>query len=199
MKTYDRRERDNRHYRNIRKEVLQEVLTKPHQFVGYSPNNPITDEILAVVEAALEAWARGEAAPALPPYANTGEYLYFTGARGDGRPALLRAWHTTRRNHRQGGATMNKYPKRGGDCEYTMDCPWGVDGWCDQRDIRLDAVNDNLQEMKDFFGNDTRKVFANEYWDDRARLMPPHPPGEPSEMLVTLIMADEKYLKEEPK
>ncbi|NCB64202.1 MAG: hypothetical protein EOM52_11495 [Clostridia bacterium] len=63
--------------------TLQEVLTKPHQFVGYNPNNPITDEILAVVETALEAWARGETAPALPPYANTGEYLYFTGARGN--------------------------------------------------------------------------------------------------------------------
>lgn len=24
------------------------------------------------------------------------------------------------------------YPKRGGDCEYTMDCMWGVDGWCDR-------------------------------------------------------------------
>ena len=27
---------------------------------------------------------------------------------------------------------MNKYPKRGGDCEYTQDCMWGVDGWCDR-------------------------------------------------------------------
>lgn len=27
---------------------------------------------------------------------------------------------------------MSKYPKRGGDCEYTMDCPWGVDRWCDR-------------------------------------------------------------------
>lgn len=27
---------------------------------------------------------------------------------------------------------MSKYPKRGGDCEYTMDCMWGVDGWCDR-------------------------------------------------------------------
>lgn len=27
---------------------------------------------------------------------------------------------------------MNKYPKRGGDCEHTMDCMWGVDGWCDR-------------------------------------------------------------------
>ena len=27
---------------------------------------------------------------------------------------------------------MSKYPNRGGDCEHTMDCPWGVDGWCDR-------------------------------------------------------------------
>ena len=27
---------------------------------------------------------------------------------------------------------MNKYPKRGEDCEYTEDCMWGVDGWCDR-------------------------------------------------------------------
>lgn len=24
------------------------------------------------------------------------------------------------------------YPKRGDDCEYTMDCMWGMDGWCDR-------------------------------------------------------------------
>lgn len=24
------------------------------------------------------------------------------------------------------------YPKRGGACNYTMDCMWGVDGWCDR-------------------------------------------------------------------
>ena len=27
---------------------------------------------------------------------------------------------------------MKEYPKRGGDCEYTMDCMWGMDGWCDR-------------------------------------------------------------------
>ena len=27
---------------------------------------------------------------------------------------------------------MNKYPRRGEDCEYTEDCMWGVDGWCDR-------------------------------------------------------------------
>lgn len=25
-----------------------------------------------------------------------------------------------------------KYPKHGGDCEYTEDCMWGTDGWCDR-------------------------------------------------------------------
>ena len=25
-------------------------------------------------------------------------------------------------------------PKRGGACEYTLDCMWGVDGWCDRPD-----------------------------------------------------------------
>lgn len=31
---------------------------------------------------------------------------------------------------------MDKYPKRGEDCEYTMDCMWGVDGWCDRPEKR---------------------------------------------------------------
>ncbi len=29
-----------------------------------------------------------------------------------------------------------KYPVRGGDCEYTEDCMWGVDGWCDRPEGR---------------------------------------------------------------
>ena len=46
--------------------------------------------------------------------------------------------------------------------------------WCAQQGIHLDRVNENLPEMIEFFGGeDTRKVFANEYWDDRAVLMPP--------------------------
>lgn len=27
---------------------------------------------------------------------------------------------------------MNQYPKRCDDCEFTADCMWGVDGWCDR-------------------------------------------------------------------
>jgi len=67
--------------------------------------------------------------------------------------------------------------------------------WCAQQGIRLDAVNDNLQEMKEFFGNDTRKVFANEYWDDRARLMPP----SPSTRITALTLVDAERDRQEAK
>lgn len=40
--------------------------------------------------------------------------------------------------------------------------------WCKEHGIIFDAVNDHLPEMKEKFCNNTRKVFANEYWDDRA-------------------------------
>lgn len=39
---------------------------------------------------------------------------------------------------------------------------------CLEWGIELDAINDNLPEMKEMFGNDCRKVSATEYWDDRA-------------------------------
>lgn len=40
--------------------------------------------------------------------------------------------------------------------------------WCAQRGITFDAVNEQVREMKGAFGNDSRKIFAKEYWDDRA-------------------------------
>ena len=45
--------------------------------------------------------------------------------------------------------------------------------WCAAHGIQFDAVNDNLPDIIEAFGGDTRKIFANEYWDDRAVLMPP--------------------------
>ena len=37
-----------------------------------------------------------------------------------------------------------------------------------------DAVNENIPEVKEYFGGDTRKVFANIYLDDRnAQYVPP--------------------------
>lgn len=40
--------------------------------------------------------------------------------------------------------------------------------WCKMHGIVFDAVNANLPENVGSFGHDCRKVFAHEYWDDRA-------------------------------
>jgi len=46
--------------------------------------------------------------------------------------------------------------------------------WCREQDIEFDAVNDNLDYIIVYFGgSNSRKPFANEYWDDRAVTMPP--------------------------
>lgn len=42
--------------------------------------------------------------------------------------------------------------------------------WCAARGIAFDAVNENLPEVIERFGGDTRKVFADEYLDDKAVL-----------------------------
>jgi len=40
--------------------------------------------------------------------------------------------------------------------------------WCMEYSLRFDGVNENLLEVVDYFGSDSRKIFANEYWDDKA-------------------------------
>ena len=41
--------------------------------------------------------------------------------------------------------------------------------WCRLMGIEFDAVNENLPEVLAAWGNkDTRKIFADEYWDDKA-------------------------------
>lgn len=40
--------------------------------------------------------------------------------------------------------------------------------WCKEYGLEFDAVNKNVKEAIKLFGEDTRKVFANEYIDDRA-------------------------------
>ena len=42
---------------------------------------------------------------------------------------------------------------------------------CYELGITLDAVNENLPEVKAYFGYDTRKVWATEYWDDKNTLV----------------------------
>lgn len=43
---------------------------------------------------------------------------------------------------------------------------------CAEWGLTFDAVNENLPEWKEAWGNDTRKIGATEYWDDRAVRMP---------------------------
>ena len=38
--------------------------------------------------------------------------------------------------------------------------------WCLAQGIEFDAVNDNVACMQEFYGNNPRKIFANEYIDD---------------------------------
>lgn len=40
--------------------------------------------------------------------------------------------------------------------------------WCSQRGLRFEAVNDNCRCITELFGWNSRKVHADEYWDDRA-------------------------------
>lgn len=40
--------------------------------------------------------------------------------------------------------------------------------WCEEHHLYFDAVNENLPENVEWMGGDTRKIFANEYIDDRS-------------------------------
>lgn len=43
--------------------------------------------------------------------------------------------------------------------------------WCSEQGLTFDAVNENLPEIIEAFGGDCRKIFANEYIDDRNKLV----------------------------
>lgn len=40
--------------------------------------------------------------------------------------------------------------------------------WCKAQGLEFDAVNENLPELKELWGNDTRKIGATLYIDDKA-------------------------------
>lgn len=42
---------------------------------------------------------------------------------------------------------------------------------CEEWGLTFDAVNDNLPSWIEYYGNNPRKIGANEYWDDKARSM----------------------------
>lgn len=64
---------------DARNQSVEEVVTAPYQFAGYDPDHPVEPEIVEVVEEVFQAWARGEEALVLPPYATTSNYQFFGG------------------------------------------------------------------------------------------------------------------------
>lgn len=42
--------------------------------------------------------------------------------------------------------------------------------WCLEHGLEFDAINDNLQEVVDFYGNNSRKITCDWYIDDKAVL-----------------------------
>ena len=43
--------------------------------------------------------------------------------------------------------------------------------WCKDRGLVFDAVNDNLDRMKQKYGNNPRKISADVYIDDRTKMV----------------------------
>ena len=40
--------------------------------------------------------------------------------------------------------------------------------WCAKQGLEFDAINENLPEVLELYGSDTRKIYAHEYIDDKA-------------------------------
>ena len=49
---------------------------------------------------------------------------------------------------------------------------------CENWGLTFDAVNENLPERLEYYGSESRKISADEYWDDHAVHMP-EPPNNP--------------------
>lgn len=65
-----------------------------------------------------------------------------------------------------------KNRQKSGDKLILWTCRTGVNldraiAWCEEHGLVFDAVNENLPETIEWMGGDTRKIFANEYIDDR--------------------------------
>lgn len=64
--------------------------------------------------------------------------------------------------------------------------------WCRLRGLIFDAVNENLPDVIEWMGGDTRKIYADEYIDDRAVGILPYIGKETVEKL-----ADNKWISAE--
>lgn len=69
---------------------------------------------------------------------------------------------------------LAKYRKQTGAALILWTCRCGEQldeavSWCRERGLEFDAVNENLPERVAFYGSESRKISADEYWDDKAR------------------------------
>lgn len=70
---------DSQHNDFKNQNTIEAVVSAYRQFHGYSPTNPIDEDIMEVVLEELYKWSAGEEAPIIEPYATTSEYLFFCG------------------------------------------------------------------------------------------------------------------------
>lgn len=79
---------------------------------------------------------------------------------GTGRPNMALINHLIKRR-KQGNKIILWTCRVGERLQEAVD-------WCKSYGLEFDAVNENLPEMVEFYGNDTRKVAADVYIDDKA-------------------------------
>lgn len=65
---------------------------------------------------------------------------------------------------------------------------------CESAGLLFDAVNDNLPEVQQYFGESTRKVFANLYWDDRNAVLCADNDGVRELTAAPLILTEDTVL-----
>jgi len=75
---------------------------------------------------------------------------------------------------KKGNIELAKYRKQAGAALILWTCRCGEQldeavAWCRERGLEFDAVNENLPERVAFYGSESRKISADEYWDDKAR------------------------------
>lgn len=69
---------------------------------------------------------------------------------------------------------LAKFRKQAGAALILWTCRCGEQldeavSWCRERGLEFGAVNENLPERVAFYGSESRKISADEYWDDKAR------------------------------
>lgn len=68
--------------------------------------------------------------------------------------------------------------------------------WCALQGLKFDAINENLKSSIERYGDDTRKISATEYWDDRAVYPFREEAAEENKKLKEQIRALKKILEE---